>query len=59
LLEMARRRFMGRSAVLSAVLGKGGKPALPRVARATHPYWHGAWHDGSRPPSPIRNAAET
>jgi hypothetical protein len=37
LLEMARRRFMGRSAVLSAVLGKGGKLALPRVARATPP----------------------
>jgi hypothetical protein len=28
---------MGRSAVLSAVLGKGGKLALPRVARATPP----------------------
>src|SRR5260370_40350857 len=37
LLEMARRRVMGRRAVLSAVLGKGGKLGLPGVARAIPP----------------------
>src|SRR5262249_36126487 len=33
LVEMARPKFIGRS----AVVGEGGKPALPRVASATRP----------------------